>query len=272
MSVSSTDFEELKRMTIKNLFSQDGLMRFNKMDKRPPYQGAKRKTVSNDNGILLAVYFYFLLHVRGLLEDSDRDRFYFAVNNLQIETGLHSPNPKRKNRYMSLDNDLAIMCGSVLFKTTHAVEKVNYGLEHGWIFDNLCPGSANYERSRQPAEIGFYKIAVNFLASFVQLICFLGSILFNAFQGFDKPGGPSNTSEHLTMWLRLITLGIVRDPTPIHGLLKICEMIWVWRLKVKTKGVGIEAVFNRFFLDKDLHPIEVLSTGVVFDRVIRRTD
>ena len=59
--------------------AEDGLMRLDYEDDRPPYPGARLRTVHNDNGILWLCYWIYLLHTKHMLDLEMRREIYETI-------------------------------------------------------------------------------------------------------------------------------------------------------------------------------------------------
>lgn len=250
-------FPALKK--IEPWFAPDGLMKLGDFtDEREPFPGQSKRTVSNDNGILWRTYTITLLWTLGHDIKSDERPASILLGSLCIRPGLFCRNPGRTDRQEALDNYCAIVCLCVLHGFKQELTDIyEWGLKHGWTFNNTDPDEFNIKRWRQPSEVAFYKLAGGMWPHPLEFAWFIGSIIFNAFQKEDT------TSEHLTMWLRLKYINPKFMPSFYSIAYELVKLLWIWRLNVKTNGLGIERIFDLMFENKD-HPCVQLSKGVKY--------
>ena len=264
-------------------FAPDGLMKLWKHEEREcfPEAAVPLRTAANDNGILFAVYFYWLVY-SAIEDEQERTNFTAtSVFNLLFRDavsrlacfkgrGLFDRNPGRHDERDKLDNYVGIVSGSVLFGYDDEYPRwiVNWGTSHGWFFDNVTPSSPQINCWRQGADIAFYQMSAGFYPSWIDYLWLIAGIIFNAYQkDLD-----ARSSEHLLTWARLKAIDRKWDKgeqfSALQCLLflgaRLARLFWVRKLRQKTPDqVGMEHVFRVYFKDPE-HPCRKLSVGRVY--------
>jgi hypothetical protein len=260
-------------------FAQDGTMELAPGADRPPFPRFTKNTAADDNGILFAVYFYFLLNEFKILDHEDCARFAGTIDDLTRRDasgnpmpGLYDRNPGRDDSKEALDDYRAIAAGSALFGLHYARDICEYGEKEGWIFQNIDPEKYDIKFWRQGFEVCFYKFCDGRIPAIWEFAWFCLGILFNAFQGLKDDQGVErlNTSEHLLNWITLKTIDLMPKNKKVmwmYGLIALCKWVWIWRLKAKTQGEGISRIFKIYFGtlgDGQIPPNQALSEGLVY--------
>lgn len=256
----------LKREYLSHWISEDGLGLLSYHGDRAPCEGFHRRTAGNDNGILFITYFYYICYTRDIVDTEDSTRFLRAVKDLQVEPGLYNRNPGRDDGPDALDNYVAIAAGSALFGLPFAADLVDYGVRHGWTYDNTRPGVFSLRRWRQASDVAHYKISAFYPPAIWEWIWLVGGIIHNSFQ---KEG---TTSEHLMTWLRLKSIDIIHNRKGkgchwewMFNGVSLAGKFWQWRLKKKTKGLGIFRIIDLYFGGRNPpNPMVELAKGMLF--------
>ena len=243
---------ELKKQFIDNWIAQDGLGLLNhkvQAGDRAPFPGRDLRTAGNDNGILFVTYFYFVCHAHGILDEADRVRWTRAVAGLRRKNGpvgMFDRNPGRGG-HDSHDNYIAIACGSILFEEPEFTrEMIDYGVRNGFTYDGENPGTVNFRRWRFGSSVGLYKYAADFFPDAVELIWLLGSFIWSAFM--EKR---NQASEGLMSWTMLEALKVLQSRKKKKwislSLFQLLALLWNWRMRAKTDGIGIASMFDGYF-------------------------
>ena len=271
-ALTGSHVASLKNTARSHWIAKDGLMSLKYNYFKPAYHEGGVNTCDNDNGILYLVEYYWLCKSQNYIGGTDHIQFVHCLNRLADVDGIYNRNPGRTERHQSHDDYVAIVAGSVLFGTDHAMQIISAGMKTGFTFDNQNPGTFNIKRWRQGADIAFYKMATTNAPTMWNFIWFVGKILHNTTQ-FGALARGKHISEPLLNWLRLKSIELVekRDGKIIRArkfmfmykILGYARDFWIWRLKRATNGKGIELVFKRYFLQEG-HPNAHLSSGIVY--------
>ena len=253
-----TDLERLN----KEYTAEDGLIDLRPEQRREPYEGQNKTTAGNDNGILFRAYAVYLLFKRGGLTSQYEQDSLESIERLRDEvSGLTHRNPGRtgdKNSHDNLIGELFIAsfneAGDEYIEFIH-----EYGAHNGWRYNNT--GKREHERRSeiQPKDITLIKILYGIEPNKYHYAVFLLAILFNAFQS------PMRTSEHMMTALRIEMAELYDyDLSPLYKiLLTITSSIWRYALHIKTKGRGLEQIYETYFKPSDhRHPLIGLAKGV----------
>jgi hypothetical protein len=202
----------------------------------------------NANGILFAVYAYYLLHDLDLLEDSDAVRFEYSNIKLQIKAGLYSRTLSNWEREAH-DNYVGWCAGAVLFELPHIIEEiVAYGEAKDWCYNNMKPDVYQVECVRQPGERAFYKMCIDRKPKWWELGHFLIGMALNKCS--------------LLTWLRIRALGVKikrgdRCGMGLTGLLLYSIVVLIWGIRTSLHA-SLKDMFHNYFTDAD-HPIRELA-------------
>lgn len=266
---SRSELLQLKQEVLQHWMAEDGTLLLQKGETVPPNEPFTETSAGNDNGVLFAVEFYWLLDHHGLLEASDKKRFHDLVRKLQVPgyKGLYNRNPGRSDRKEAHDNYVAIVAGSSLFKMPFAKEVVAFGEAHRYEYNNLNPeglGLRNIASWRQGGEQAFYQLSAGKSPGLRDSIWLFGMFVVGGFSANDVGSG------HLLRWLRIKAIEKVMQEefSASPQLLKSYEFlkpsIWWWKHQLirKTDGQGIEWFFKLYF--GPAHPLAKLAEGVTF--------
>lgn len=264
--LSKEEAQLVKIDALKNWFAEDGTMLLNPNEWREPFAGFEKTTAGNDNAILFAAEFYWLLEAHGLLEAGDAFRFEDTVADLVAhgQRGLYHRNPGRTDRYEAHDNYVGVVAGSTLFGLSLGADVIRYGETHGWTYNNLAPDETgiSYIRFwRQPGEVAFYHLASYSQPDVFGFVWLFGSAVVSAFTASD------NASGHLLDWLRFKAMdkSCAQKPNWMCQALYPAKRFWISRLKSKTNGLGMEHFFKLYFGGRNpANPLEKLSQGIVY--------
>jgi hypothetical protein len=262
---------EYKKESIREWLAEDGTMMLNPKEVRPPFKGFYKNTVSNDNGILFAAEFYWVLHELNILSKEDKIRFYNTVKDLEVRindkriSGLYHRNPGRNDRYEAHDNYVGIVAASELFDLNFPKEIVEFGEKHNFIFDNINPeDKTKLTQWRQGSDIGFYKIIAGEHPVFRDLVWMILDFINSSFDSKD------NASENLITWLKFKSLQMkYKDQKTSEDIrlkisvLKPFMFLWKECFLFKTEGQGVNFYFKKYFGGRNpIHPLVKLSEKI----------
>lgn len=269
MNMQKRDMKAVKKRAVDFYLSDDGLMGGGPGDFRDAFPGHTGTTVKNDNGILWAAEFYYLLDEYKLLDQIDFDRVYKTIVSLQHENtkGLYDRNPGRGKTLEAHDNLGAISALSVLFDLGFARDICDYGDTRGYFFDNTSPDQPKLKSWKQGPEVFFYKLCAYKTPHPVEFAWFVAATIHTCI--FHMHDGA--TSDGLLTWLKFKALRKVFNRMPknlVTAIMQIgvllCELTWKGRLMLYTGGDGVGHLFKIYFRDDVTHPNRILSNGLKF--------
>jgi hypothetical protein len=176
--------EALKREFITQGLAQDGLGLGNREKPRVMPDGTT--AVTNDNGILFAVYGYMQLHKWGMIDGADFLRFTHAVKSLEVEPGLHKRRPDATIEEAH-DNRVAIAIGALMVDNIQIARDLqDYGDRHGYQF-SVQPqnrGSFAWKRLLQGGDIAILKLCAGRMPYMLEWIWMIGGMLTAVCKGW----------------------------------------------------------------------------------------
>ena len=269
----------------KGFFAADGLMKLAVYADIGAYGENLPGTCGNDNGILFAVEYYWLLSKKSLLTGEDEIRFQHSLDMLETTrstvwvSGLYDRNPGRTETPNSFDNYVGTVAGDVLFtsgpKRLISRAVADHGDANDGIFDNVNAGKPENEWDvtciHQPSELAFYNIAAGYTPGFMSVLWLAGAWI-TAIRKYKGDG--IGISGILLAWLQINSMRRIQENDHILNHLNVFTRLYVTGLNVVgswferkllavTEGKGIERVFELYFQDRG-HPCRRLSKGVTF--------
>lgn len=194
----------------------------------------------NDNGILFAMYGYYILNDLGLINATDRDRFDMSRRMLQVQPGLYNRSIHPSQFLEAHDNYVGWVAGAVLFDKEDIIRSIiDYGERKGWNYNNMEPGVWKLEAQRQPSEAAFYKICAGDCPGFVEMLWLCIGLAF-----FGKG---------LLSWLRVKAMKLaLKKSSCLPGLytlaLNLAMLAW------GARANSIKQMIHAYYQDKS-HPI-----------------
>lgn len=268
--MKESEKREWKAEAYRRWVAEDGLMSLAPESFKSPYPGKTLRTCDNDNGILFLAYFHYLLEEQGMLDESDKEIADNAIQRLRHGDvlGIFDRNPGRAFDPEAHDNYNAITSLSILHGLDHyPIEIVNYGIKHGFTYDNTSPGKLSLKRWRQGTDVSHYKIAFGAIPTPYETLWLALGTLSTV---FEKPH--VKASNTLLNWLRQKSIDLYArrhhdqmspDVRELFEYLASVRELWIWSVNRRTDGKGIEVFFENYFQNPS-HPCRVLSKGVVY--------
>ena len=268
----------------KGFFAADGLMKLAAYTDIGAYGENLPGTCGNDNGILFAVEYYWLLLKTNQLTFEDEIRFQHSLDMLETTrstvwvSGLYDRNPGRTETPNSFDNYVGTVAGDVLFSsgTRRPISRAvaDHGNEFDGIYDNVNAGKPKNEwditHIHQPSEWAFYNIAAGYTPGFVSVLWLAGAWI-TAIRKYK--GNDIGISGILLAWLQINSMRKIQRLYTFKDLGGFCQwyvtglnVVGSWferKLLAVTEGKGIERVFELYFQDRG-HPCRRLSKGITF--------
>jgi hypothetical protein len=261
-------------MPIGSFFAEDGLMKLERGPDREPYAPSFPPTCDNDNGVLfLAEWLYLAMptqdpetrgHWWNVFRETCRT-LSIREGSLIVQRGIYYRNPGRSRDLEAFDNYVGIVAGHILFgELDAAINICDFGDKNGYFFDTRAPGSmADLASWRQGAEIAFYQLCALRRPQLWNFVWLCLGVFFTAFMDVER-----NSNEWWTCWLRLRALDLLEGNTRTllprwHNLLSLAKDFWLWQLKRKTQGRGMERLAEIYFHNPH-HPIRTASRGVFY--------
>lgn len=242
----------LKKELVEKYFAPNGLARLDLGDINPN----DPDSVKNDNGILFAAIFYYVLDDLKLLDSKDKERFEEAVSRLEIIPGLYRRKPGDE-RSEAHDNYLGIAACSYLFDTKHSKDILDYGGRNGYLYNNTNPGVFLPAQLRQGGEVALYKISAGHIPAIWEFIWLMVGLLTNVFS--------KDVSTTQLCWLRteVIKRAFSRWPFWQWMELTFAFVYLVWLATFHYKFDSLSGLFSKYYIvDPPRHPIRSLSKYV----------
>lgn len=215
--------------------------------------------ITTENGILYFTEFLMLLDIREDLQTLDRARFYNLCRALQVTPGLYDRGagesnfiPYDQRRSISQDNIVAVASGSVICDYDFQNEIAYYGLEHGFMFNNIAP------RLVLPMNPGNYSpwlaMAGKKFLPVVFFIFYLINILITSFKN------KQNTSSKKLYIIELYALVIKQN----NRLFKFVSKLFFSRLVSQYGEDFIHQIYKIYYPED--HPLVFFSKNIVYKR------
>lgn len=150
----------------------------------------------NSNGILFYAYFMQLCKELDSINTRDKQHAEYLLSILQQEPGLLNRRPNNQT-LEAHDNYVGAMCISLIHGLDFPKKCVEYGVKHGWNYNNSEPGVWKKEAQRQGGEVAFYQICAGYKPDPFYLIWLCIGLIASAFQW---------SSVVNLSWLRLRTI------------------------------------------------------------------
>lgn len=242
----------IKKELVEKYFSEDGLAKLDLNDVNPN----NSHSVKNDNGILFAAIFYYVLDELSLLDDSDRERFIKAIGPLEVLPGLY----RRKSgddRLEAHDNYLGIAACSYLFNTQHSQDIVSYGSRVGYLYNNASPSVFLLSQIRQGGEVALYKISAGHIPAIWEFIWLIGGLLLNVFS--------KDVSTTQLCWLRTEVIKKAFNRYVFWPWMSSVFLItyFVWLISFRLRFDSLSGLFSKYYIvEPPRHPIRSLAKYV----------
>lgn len=155
----------------------------------------------NDNGILFYAMFMQLCKEFDLINTRDKQHAEHLFSVLQKEPGLLNRRINSESREAH-DNYIGAMNISLIHNLDFPKKCVDYGIKHGWNYNNTNPEKWLKETQRQGGEIAFYQVCAGYTPDPFYFIWLCIGILIASFQW---------SSVVNLAWLRLRTLQMAKQ-------------------------------------------------------------
>jgi hypothetical protein len=197
----------------------------------------------NENGLLLLAYQFVLQYDAGELEQQDADTFLMAIelctpyiNGVKYK-GVERRDPN-SGQINSMDNDIGVCAIGVFLNKFYIEEnKLKFGKDHNWFFNDQNPDRHILESLRQGGDIAFYQICALKDPDWLLYLWLLFGIAF-------KLGG-------LLTWLRLRSVQRLIDNKYIamSGLKIFLFYIAnaIWAIRWTLDGQTVEKMMRSYF-------------------------
>lgn len=255
-------FQEAVRDLEQNYTAQDGQVSLVRNRFKGGIDGMQ--ACDNDNGLLYRIYGEFLKVAKGRKNTISNLSLGRALALTKLAPGLYHRSFHRADSVNSMDNYVATVAVAVLLDDQKTLDEIiQVGSLTGYRYDNVNPTDPNLDSWRQGSEVAWYHLAAKRLCAIWNFIWLCLAITWSAIMERTD-----QTSEHLLTWVRLRTLMLVEPPKalmPFFLIIKGLTWFWVWKLKRKTGGLGMEYFFTAFFHGNDPgHPLIKMAARVGF--------
>lgn len=210
----------------------------------------------NDNGILFLALFLMLCQKQNLLDELDITRSFNAIKSIEVAPGLYCRRPN-DTRMEAHDNYVGVCAISVIFSFVFARNIAEYGLSHGYNFNNTAPDTFEMRSLHQGGDVAFYSLSAGYIPAMWDHLWLCIGLLIAGFKGT-----PSVVN---LAWLRIqaIALSIEKKgflPASHWATVSFFFVSLVYNIAIRVRFGGIQGSFLRYFRPE--HPINLLAKGV----------
>lgn len=213
-------------------------------DEREGFTKESPRITKNENGQLFAVMAYYQMHEIGILPDEFSFDFLkmLELSEVPFFPGLYYRRYKDSGIRQSHDNIVAIVAGSLLFRTHHAAMVGMHGLKYGWCFNVQEPNSWDIRTCLQGGDIAFIKLCNGWVPTIWEVLWFtIGRIVV------PHDAGKVNLSQLRFKALRLAKERYKTMPTWVWFFIDVANVFF--DLRHKEHGRYDWAIDKYFFRD-----------------------